>query len=134
VFPKKFSEQEFKLIGGSEVLSSLQGGGVGNWSYALASARLPVTKTRLTAGVSFGTKQIFGQTVTCFVGGYEQPVTKRFSLQGDWFSGEEHFAGFFIPGFSYAFPEDITLYVGYQIPNTSKNGKSGFVIELAKFY
>jgi len=134
VFNKKFPKREFKVIIGTEVLASLEGNGAGNWSYAALSGRTPKTNTRLTAGVSAGTKDIFGVDTVAFIGGIEQPITKRFSLQADWYSGTEHFAGFLIPGFAYAFPKDVTLYAGYQIPNSPKNGVSGFVIEVAKIF
>ena len=131
---EKFPEREFKFTIGSEVLTSLQGDGVGNWTYAHLSGRVPKLKTRLTAGLSYGTRQVFGTDHVCFIGGVEQPVTKKLTLLTDWFSGSEHFAGFLIPGFSYALPKNVTLYAGYQIPNTPKNGTSGFVIELAKIF
>jgi len=131
IFSKKLPNLELKAIGGTEILASVQGGGAGNWSFAELSGRIPKLKTRLTAGISVGTKVVFGRTAVSFIGGYEQPVTKHFSLQGDWFSGT-HNNGFFIPGFAYSFPKDVTLYAGYQIPNNSQCGKSGFVIELAK--
>lgn len=133
LFPKKLSSLELKAIGGTEILASVQGGGAGNWSFAEFSGRIPKLKTRLTGGISVGTKVLFGRTAVSFIGGYEQPVTKNFSLQGDWFSGT-HNNGFFIPGFAYAFPKNISLYAGFQIPNNSRCGKSGFVIELAKIF
>lgn len=130
----KYPKQEYKFTLGSQVLSGLQGQGAGNWTYAHFSGRLPVTRTRITSGMSFGTKQIFGENTTCFIGGIEQPVNQKINIIADWYSGTEHFAGFFIPGFSYSMPKDTTLFVGYQIPNSSKNGPSGFVIELAKIF
>lgn len=99
----------------------------------ISSGRVPRLKTRLAAGVSVGTKQIFGRNTVSFIGSYEQPVTKRFILQGDWYSGT-HSLGLFIPGFSYALPRDITLYAGYQIPNTKRSESQGFVFEIAKFF
>lgn len=134
IMKNKFPAREYKFIVGSEVLTSVQGGGVGNWSYAELSGRVPKVNTRLTGGISAGTKQIFGVNTASFVGGIEQPVTQKFNLQTDWFSGQEHFAGFLITGFSYVLPKDMTLYAGYQIPNSSKSGNSGFVIQLAKIF
>ncbi|OGI29400.1 MAG: hypothetical protein A2287_03345 [Candidatus Melainabacteria bacterium RIFOXYA12_FULL_32_12] len=133
VFSKKYPNLELKAIGGTEILVSVQGGEVGNWSFSELNGRIPKLKTRLTGGISVGTKQIFGRNAVSFIGGVEQPVTKHFSIQADWFSGT-HSNGFFIPGFAYAFPKNTTLYVGYQIPNNSRCGKSGFVIELAKIF
>lgn len=130
----KYPNREYKFTVGSNVLTSLEGNGVGSWTYTHLSGRVPVTNTRLTAGVSYGTKQIFGTDNTAFIGAIEQPVTKKVSLLTDWFSGNEHFAGFMISGFSYSFKNNKTLYAGYQIPNSSKAGRSGFVIQLAKIF
>lgn len=129
---EKFPKREIKLTVGSEVLVSLQGEGVGNWTYSHVSGRLPKLNTRLTSGVSVGTKQLFGRDTVCFIGAIEQPVTKKLNIIADWYSGEENFAGFLIAGFSYKMPKDTNLYVGYQIPNSSKAGRSGFVIEVSK--
>lgn len=131
---EKFPQREFKFTIGSEVLLGVEGNGVGNWTYAHLSGRVPKLNTRLTAGVSYGGRQIFGINTVSFIGAVEQPVTKKLTLLADWYSGGEHFAGFLIVGGSYAFPKNTTLYVGYQLPNTPRNGVSGFVIELAKIF
>lgn len=131
---EKFPQREFKLILGSEVLIGLENNGVGNWSYVELSGRVPKINTRLTAGVDYGTRQIFGVNRGSFLAAIEQPITKKFALQADWFSGQEHFAGFLIVGFNYKLPKDTTLYAGYQIPNSPQNGVSGFCIELAKIF
>jgi len=130
----KYPKREYKFTAGSQVLSSLQSQGVGNWTYSHLSGRLPVTNTRLTAGVSYGTKQVFGTNQAVFMGAIEQPVTKKLNLISDWFSGSEHFSGFLITGISYACPKNKTLYVGYQIPNSSRCGKSGFVLQFGKVF
>lgn len=133
ILKKRFPKQELKLTVGQMIPVSLQGDGVGNWSYGHVSARLPKLNTRLTAGVSTGTRQIFGRNTVGFIGAYEQPLTKRISLIGDWYSGT-HANGYFIPGMSVSVTDSVTLYAGYQIPNTKESGHSGFVIELAKFF
>lgn len=130
----KFPEREFKLTVGSDLLIGLEGNGVGNWTYAHLSGRVPKVNTRLTAGISYGTRQVFAQQTTAFIAGVEQPITKKLTLLGDWYSGSEHFAGYLIVGGSYALPKDTTLFLGYQIPNTPKVGTTGFVIELAKLF
>lgn len=131
---EKFPEREFKLTVGSDLLLGLEGNGVGNWTYAHLSGRVPKLNTRLTAGVSYGGRQVFGQNTFSFIAGVEQPVTKKLTLISDWFSGTEHFAGYLITGFSYALPKNMTLYAGYQIPNSPRVGTSGFCIELAKIF
>lgn len=131
---EKFPEREFKLTVGSDMLFSLEGNGIGNWTYAHLSGRVPKLNTRLTGGVSYGTRQVFGTDTFAFIAGVEQPVTKKFSIIGDWYSGNEHWAGYLITGFSYALPKNTTLYAGYQIPNHPQIGPSGFVIEVAKIF
>lgn len=131
---EKYPEREFKFTVGSNLLIGLEGNGVGNWSYAHLSGRLPVTKTRLTAGVSYGGRQVFGVNSTSFIAAVEQPVTKKFSVIGDWFSGSEHWAGYLIVGGSYALPKNMTIYAGYQIPNSDLVGDPGFIVQLAKIF
>lgn len=131
IFSKKLPKREIKIIAGSQILASLQGQGVGNWSYGELSGLLPKLNTRLTTGVSFGTKQVFDRNVVCFIAGYEQPVTKNFSLIADWFSGTNTF-GLFTSGFSYTFPKNVDVLIGYQLPNNRTVGFSGFVIQIEK--
>lgn len=128
----KFPKSEIKFTVGSEVLTSLQGNGVGNWTYVHLSGRLPVTRTRITSGISAGTKQIFGRNTVCYIGAIEQPLTEKLQIIADWYSGAENYAGFLIAGFSYKLPKNTAIYVGYQIPNTSNNGNHGFVVEISK--
>lgn len=132
LFPRRFPRQELKLTVGQLIPVSLQGQGVGNWSYAHLSTRAPRLKTRVAVGVSTGTRQIFGRTTVGAIATLEQPVTKRLSLQGDWYSGT-HALGFLIAGFTYALPYDTVLFGGYQIPNTPRYGRQGFVLEFARY-
>src|SRR5574344_1966987 len=58
---EKYPKREIKLTVGSEVLVSLQGNGVGNWSYAHLSCRLPHTSSEQARGLywqSLGIKVI----------------------------------------------------------------------------
>lgn len=118
---KQLPDEEIKLTVGSMLPISLQGDGVGNWSYSHLSLKVPKIKTRLTGGVSVGTRQIFGRNAVAFIGGVEQPLTKRVNVIADWYSGT-HNLGLFIPGVSIALPKDTNLYMGYQIPNTKRSG------------
>lgn len=132
IFKKRFPKRDYKITVGELLPIQLQGDqSCGSWTYAHVSGRLPKLRSRVTAGVSAGTRQIFGRDVVCFIGGFEHDLTKNMDLQLDWFSGR-HSLGLFIPGMSYAFPRDYTLYAGFQIPNYKENGRTGFVIELAK--
>lgn len=131
---EKFPQREFKFTVGSEMLFGVEGNGVGNWTYGHLSGRVPKLNTRLTAGVSYGTRQLFGQNTLAFIGAVEQPVTKKLTLLTDWYSGSEHWAGFLIVGGSYALPKNTTIFAGYQIPNSPAAGTSGFVLEFAKMF
>lgn len=132
IFKNKFPKREYKFTAGSQILISLQGQGVGNWTFAHLSGRLPKANTRLTCGLSYGTKQAFGEDNLSFIAAIEQPVTKKLNIIADWYSGTEHFAGYLISGFSYSLPKNSTVYLGYQIPNSSQVGPSGFVVQFAK--
>lgn len=128
-----FSGRELKFTVGSEVLVSLQGNGVGNWTYAHFSGRLPKLNTRLTAGISVGSKQVFGTEAVEFIGAVEQPVTEKFAIIGDWYSGKDHYAGYLIVGVSYKLPKQSAIYLGFQIPNETSVGQCGFVVEVSKY-
>lgn len=124
---------ETKLTYGTLIPISLRGKGVGGYTYSHLSTRLPKSNTRLTAGGFVGTTTVFGRDFICFIGGIEQPITEKFGLIMDWYSGK-HSTGFLIPGFYYSFPRNTTLWVGYQIHNNKANGDNGFVIELSKIF
>ena len=126
-------DYQAKIIFGDMVPFSLQGNGVGNWLYVEPSFYVSQTSTRITGGISYGTKQIFGEEVVCFLGGFEQKVTAKINFIGDWYSGN-HALGIFANGFSYQFPRDLTFYAGYQIPNSKEVGRNSFVIEVAKIF
>ena len=118
---EKFPEREIKFTTGSEILVSLEGEGVGNWSYAHISGRLPKLNTRLTAGISVGTKQVFGKNTVDFIAAIEQPLTKKLNIVGDWYSGKGNLTGFLIIGLSYKLPKESAIYAGFQIPNSASN-------------
>ena len=61
--------------------------GLGN-----VSLRAPGTKTRVTAGPSYGTSQIFGRRTYSTMLAVEQPVSKHFSIVSDLFSGTHDLA------------------------------------------
>ena len=132
IFPLH-EKSETKLTFGHLIPVSLRGNGVGGYTYSHLSTRLPKIKTRLTSGFLIGTTTILGRDFICYIGGIEQPITKKFSLITDWHSGK-HAYGFLIAGFSYYFGHNSTLYAGYQIHNNRANGPNGFVIELAKIF
>lgn len=133
IFAEEFPKEEIKLTFGEMLPISLQGEGLGDWTYGHVSFKVPKLKTRLTAGASFGTKQIFGRNAVSFIGGIEQPITEKISFIADYYSGT-HALGFFIPGISYSPNPDLSFFAGYQIPNSRRCGASGFVLEVAKHF
>jgi hypothetical protein len=134
ILKKRFEKEELKFMVGELIPITFGGNGVGSWTYIMGSMRLPKVRTRLTGGLSLGTKHLFGRNIACFAGGIEHPVTDKLTLQMDWFSGREHALGFLIPGFSYNLPKGLILFAGYQIPNHPSNGRSGFCLEVARYF
>jgi len=133
VLPLAKNSYQPKLILGGMLPFSLQGKGAGHWIYSAGSITIPQTNTRLTAGISNGTKQIFNRNVTCFIGGFEQKVTEDLSLIADWYSGN-HDIGILAAGFGYTLPREFMLYAGYQIPNSKRVARNSVVIEVARFF
>lgn len=123
-----------KIIFGSAAAISLQGNGVGNWTYAATNFTIPQTRTRLTIGTSYGTKQIFNKNTTSLMIGFEQKITENLSYVGDWYSGKTNPLGIFASALSYNFPQDLVLFVGYQIANSRKTARNGFIVEISKIF
>jgi hypothetical protein len=124
---------ELKWTVGSQALISFEGRGAGYWAYSHLSGRLPKLNTRLTSGISAGTRQLFGENTVHFIGGVEQPLTKTLGLMADWYSGN-HSAGYLTAGGSVSFHKGFTLFAGCQRPNTERVGRAGITLELAKIF
>ena len=104
----------------------------GNWVYAMLSTEIPGIKTRISGGFSDGTKILFGQRSNGILGGIEHPVSKRWMLQMDWFSGQHELA-YWIPGVVYRFRDRWMVSLGYQVPNHSDFSSRAIVMELTRF-
>lgn len=104
---------------------------VGGWVYAHGSVRLPASRTRLTAGLSYGSSQAFGvgNYPVSFMGGVEQPVVPWLSLVADWYSGSHALASF-IPAiqFNLRRPKG-ALIVGYKRPNDPSSQRDAAILE-----
>jgi hypothetical protein len=124
---------ELKWTVGSQALISFEGRGTGYWAYSHLSGRLPKLNTRLTSGISAGTRQLFGENTVHFISGVEQPLTKTLSLMADWYSGN-HSAGYLTAGGSISLHKNFTVFAGCQRPNTSRVGRPGLTLELAKIF
>lgn len=114
---------------GQMVPLSLSGRGVGSWTYAVTSLRLPVTRTRFTAGVSYGTEQIFGYRTLHGLFGVEQPLTERVSLIADWFSGRHDLAAL-VTGLQWNASHGLVVIVGYKFPNVKRAGPPSALCEI----
>ena len=130
VFPLH-KESETKFTAGYLIPISLNGNGVGGYAYTHLSRRLPKIKTRITSGIQVGTTILLGRDVVSYIGGIEQPITKKFNLLLEYTSGK-HPNALLIGGFSYILPVDWIFIVGYQVPNNRHVAKKGFVIEIIK--
>lgn len=112
---------------------SLQGNGVGHWLYSSFNFEIPQTKTLISAGISNGTKQIFGQEVTSFTFGFEQKISDKLGFYGDWYSGN-HNLGLAAFALGYYLNKDWVFYGGYQIANQNQKNFNSYVIEIATFF
>ncbi len=114
---------------------SFDGQGVGYWTYGGVSVRLPRPRTRFTAGPSIGTKQIFGpaggrHNLHALVG-IEQPLTAKWSIVSDWFSGtHELAAGIF--ALSYQPDKKTMIIFGWKAPNNAPSGSPAFTVEVTR--
>lgn len=128
---------EKHLFVGGMVPFSFDGQGVGYWGYGGVSARIPKARTRITAGPSVGTKQIFGtaggrNNLHAMVG-IEQPMTKHWSIVTDWYSGtHELAAGIFALSWQ---PDKKSMVIfGWKVPNNAKSGKPALMVEVTKIF
>jgi hypothetical protein len=90
---------------------------LGNYAYAEVSKTFS-TRTRVTAGGYHFTRNVVAPNAQRAGGqfGFEQPVTKKFLIQADWFTGS-HANGYFTPGFAYKLNSQLTGYFGYSLGN-----------------
>lgn len=131
---KNIEQYQPKLIIGSTALFSLREDGSGNWTYAAGSITIPQIDTRLTAGISTGTKQLFGHNVTAFMGGFEQRITHKLYLIGDWYGGKSNSMGVFATGLNYNFPHEFSFAFGYQRSNSKTIAQNAFIASLGKMF
>jgi hypothetical protein len=144
LFPvfKSSPSWEHKFILGSNVLYSTSKKDFGIWSYGLYSLRVPKTKSRFTGGLSYGTHHTYGyrtklvsdvvtlvpNNIFTAMVGFEQPITKRFSIISDWYSGSHAIAAL-ITAFQYDFGKNV-LIGGYKIANNKEVGSNALIVEL----
>jgi len=108
---------------------SLSGRGTGYWAYSNAGVRLPKTKTRLTAGPGYGTRQIFGRDTYSTMLGLEQPLNRHFMIVADYFSGTHDLAAA-IGGIAWIPKPHVIVIFAHKIPNNAASGKPAPLIEV----
>jgi hypothetical protein len=118
---------------GSMIPMSLDGKGTGYWFYGNSSVRIPQSKTRFTVGPSFGTRQIFGRRAYSTMVGIEQPLSRRWSVVSDWFSGTNDL-GAAIVGLSWQRDRKTLIIFGYKVANNARSGRPAFMVEVARTF
>jgi hypothetical protein len=129
---KRGASHELLLTAGHILPVSLQGSGVGHYTYGHLSGRVPLLKTRLTAGGGYGTRQVFDRDVAVGLIGIEQPLTHHLQFVTEWITGD-HAKGFVIPGLLYH-RSDWILVAGYKFPNTQRTIGRGMIFEVGRFF
>jgi hypothetical protein len=91
---------------------------LGTYFYVMAQKTFK-TKTRVGFGGYFFSKDVVAAKANRAGGQFtfEQPVTSKFGMQADWFTGK-HASGYFTPGGYYKFTKKMTGYAAYSIGNT----------------
>ncbi len=131
LFGAQFPDRELQFTYGAMLVPSLQGEGIGSWSYGLLSARVPRADTRLSVGGGYGSRQIFDKAAASAMLGLEQPLPGHFVLVAEWFSGR-HNTSNFIAGLLYH--TDAWIFVGgYKMPNDAAK-RRGIVFEIGRFF
>lgn len=96
---------------------------IGTYAYTMIQKKFS-TGTRIGAGGYFFSKNVVAPNANRAGGQFtfEQPVTGRFGLQADWFTGK-HANGYFTPGGYFKITPKLTGYGAYSIGNS--NAMSG---------
>jgi hypothetical protein len=132
LFKERAANYEIKLTVGQMLIINTSQRGLGSFSYAHSSFKIPKSQTRITGGISVGTRELFKKNTAHFIGAIEQKLNKRFYLVAEWFAGRHDF-GFFVPGVLYHPTPRTVVVVAYKIPNHPANGKAGIVAEFGIF-
>jgi hypothetical protein len=110
---------ELGIITGGMGLASIRDGSFGGWMYAIPCMRLPVLHTRIAAGVSFATEQLYGagQQQFSFAASIEQPVpgVHDLNLVAEWFSGQHDLSNLIVGATWHVLPA-LMLVMGWKIP------------------
>ena len=99
----------------------------GTYSYAMAQKTFK-TKTRVGFGGYFFSTDVVAPDAHRAGGQFtfEQPVTDKFGVQADWFTGK-HANGYFTPGGYYKLTKKLTSYAAYSVGNSGASGGNHFL-------
>lgn len=100
---------------------------LGTYSYAMVQKTLK-TKTRLGFGSYFFSKNTVAPDANRAGGQFtfEQPLTDRFGVQADWFTGK-HSNGYFTPGGYFKITKKLTGYASYSVGNANATNGNHFM-------
>ncbi len=99
----------------------------GTYAYTMFQKKFK-TNTRVGFGGYFFSKNVVAPDANR-VGGqftFEQPVTNKFGLQADWFTGK-HASGYFTPGGYFKITPKLTGYAAYSIGNANASNGNHFL-------
>lgn len=103
----------------------------GTYAYTMFQKKFG-TGTRVGFGGYFFSKNVVAPNANRAGGQFtfEQPVTSKFGLQADWFTGK-HASGYFTPGGYFKITPKLTGYGAYSIGNSNaSNGNHFFYFEV----
>ncbi|PWT88919.1 MAG: hypothetical protein C5B55_12240 [Blastocatellia bacterium] len=104
---------------------------IGNYTYLMVQKTFK-TKTRIGFGSGVFTRDVVAANAVRGVGQFtfEQPVTKKFSVASDWYTGK-HSNGYWTSGGIYKLTKKLTGYAGYSVGNANaSHGNHFFYFEL----
>lgn len=123
----------FAIVGGDHLFIPVRRRSydAGNYVYLEFSKTFRKSGTRLTAGgYDFTRNVVAGANRAGGQFGFEQPVSKTFTLAADYFTGK-HAAGYFTPGVVFKVGKKTTGYAAYSIGNQNPSrGNHFFLLEL----
>ena len=99
----------------------------GNYCYAEMSKTFK-SGTRVTfGGYDFTRNVVAAANRAGGQFGFEQPLNKKITIAGDWFTGK-HGAGYFTPGAVFKVGPKVTGYAGYSIGNQNLSNGNHFLL------
>lgn len=148
LFQKDSNPRQWKIIYGANLLYAPTFTSItkwGGWAYGALSARMPISRTRITMGASYGTAHLFGfkevspkttrgaaemvplNPVSLMLG-VEQPLGSKYRLIADWFSGD-HDLAVLIVGMQRRFGGGMFM-LAYKHPNDPSHHLNAVIAEI----